>query len=280
VDKVSIVIPVYNCQRYIRESINSALNQDYPNLEIIVVDDGSTDNTPLILMEYADKIKVITKKNGHTGSALNAGIRAMTGDWFKELQADDRLLPDCVSKMLRQVKNKRDTIYYAHVTWIDEEGKTKFTFATKNLNDISRVKFNSLLLLNNIGNGTSVLIHKSAFKKHGLFDEVTKHEDYEMRLRWCLLENCRMKLIEETVAEYRIHPEQYTQSRTIPQIIDEDKQIKSNIVQKLTKKEQLNYADIILRSQFDPRQHQTLYQERNLFKVLALYHQNVKDLYL
>ena len=74
-DKVSIVIPIYNGEKYLTSSLDSAVNQTYDNIEIIAINDGSSDNSLDILKEYEDKITILTKKNGGTGSALNTGIR-------------------------------------------------------------------------------------------------------------------------------------------------------------------------------------------------------------
>ena len=77
---VSIVIPVYNAERYLDECVRSALDQTYPHTEIIAVDDGSTDSSPEILKGYADRIRVFSKENGGTASALNLGACRMSGD--------------------------------------------------------------------------------------------------------------------------------------------------------------------------------------------------------
>ncbi len=78
--RVSIIIPVYNGEDYVSLAIECALNQTYSNLEIIVVNDGSTDSTDEICKKYGDKIKYICKKNGGVSTALNLGIENMTGD--------------------------------------------------------------------------------------------------------------------------------------------------------------------------------------------------------
>ena len=75
--KVSIVIPVYNGEDYIREAINSALAQTYKNCEVIVVNDGSTDGTETIVKSYGDKVRYFSKENGGVSSALNLGIDHM-----------------------------------------------------------------------------------------------------------------------------------------------------------------------------------------------------------
>lgn len=90
--KVSVIIPVYNVEAYLRQCLDSVLNQTLRDIEIICVDDGSTDSSPDILKEYSDKdsrIKVITRKNGGAGSARNAGLAIATGEWLSFLDADD-----------------------------------------------------------------------------------------------------------------------------------------------------------------------------------------------
>ena len=88
---VSIVIPVYNGSNYLREAINSALNQTYKNIEIVVVNDGSTDGglTEQVAKSFGDKIRYFSKENGGCGSALNCGIDAMKGGYFSWLSHDD-----------------------------------------------------------------------------------------------------------------------------------------------------------------------------------------------
>lgn len=93
---VSIIIPVFNGANYMRDAIDSALAQTWPKTEIIVVNDGSTDETHEIAKSYGDRIRYIKKKNGGVASALNAGIRAMKGDVFNWLSHDDRYHPDKV----------------------------------------------------------------------------------------------------------------------------------------------------------------------------------------
>ncbi|MGN0490935.1 glycosyltransferase family 2 protein [Ruminococcus sp.] len=90
--KFSIIIPVYNVEKYLNECVESVINQTYSNFEIILVDDGSTDSSPKICDSYVEKdnrIKVIHKKNGGLSSARNVGIKNMTGDYVLFLDSDD-----------------------------------------------------------------------------------------------------------------------------------------------------------------------------------------------
>ncbi|RHR28695.1 glycosyltransferase family 2 protein [Clostridium sp. AF19-22AC] len=101
--KVSIVIPIYNVEKYIRECLDSVINQTYKDLEIILVDDGSPDQCPEICDEYAtndSRIRVIHKKNGGLSDARNAGIKSATGDYLMFVDSDDFIQDDMVEALL------------------------------------------------------------------------------------------------------------------------------------------------------------------------------------
>ncbi len=102
--KVTIVIPVYNGEKYVKFAIDSAINQTYKNLEVLVVDDGSTDATEKIAKSYGDKIRYIKKKNGGVSSALNLAIKKMTGEYFSWLSHDDVYEPNKVECEINYLK--------------------------------------------------------------------------------------------------------------------------------------------------------------------------------
>src|SRR5437870_10165188 len=97
---VSIIINNYNYGRFLREAIDSALAQTAPNVEVIVVDDGSTDNSAAIIAGYGNRVVPMFKTNGGQTSALNAGFARSTGDVVLFLDADDVLLPTAVEKAI------------------------------------------------------------------------------------------------------------------------------------------------------------------------------------
>ena len=104
--KVTIIIPVYNGSNYVREAIDSALAQTYKNIEILVVNDGSTDEgaTRDICLSYGDKITYYEKENGGVSTALNLGIEKMTGDYFSWLSHDDLYYPDKIEKQMKELE--------------------------------------------------------------------------------------------------------------------------------------------------------------------------------
>lgn len=106
-DKVSIIVAIYNSEKFLRKNIESIINQTYKNLEIILVDDGSPDGCPAICDEYAakdDRIVVIHKKNGGTCEARNYGLARMTGDYVSIIDGDDWLELDYVEYLMNLIK--------------------------------------------------------------------------------------------------------------------------------------------------------------------------------
>ena len=92
--RVSVIIPAFNAERYIRETLDSILAQTYPEVEVTVVDDGSTDGTAACVRTYGDSVRYVHQKNsGGCGSPRNAGMRAATGEFFAFLDSDDVLAP-------------------------------------------------------------------------------------------------------------------------------------------------------------------------------------------
>ena len=106
-DRISVIMPVYNVADYLPQCIESVLNQDHQDLEVILIDDGSRDNSGAICDEYAAKdsrVKVIHQKNGGAASAKNAGLRIATGEYLSFVDSDDYLEPNVYGYMLNVLK--------------------------------------------------------------------------------------------------------------------------------------------------------------------------------
>ena len=231
---ISIVIPVFNGAKYLNECIDSILSQTYTNYEIIIVDDGSTDNTHDIAMSYKkshpEKVTVILKGNGGTASALNMGIQYMRGDWFKWLSADDRFadrhaLADMMF-LISTIPNHTDYIFYTDYNYINEYGKKTGEFIEPH-RPLTRDMRNAELMYNFYGNGSTSLIHKTITKQIGEFRENMPYgEDLEYWLRACIQYNHTLYHLKLKTVDYRVHSESLTSTRINPktkQIVDDMK---------------------------------------------------------
>lgn len=118
---VSVIIPAYNVEKYIRECLDSVLGQTYSDIEVIVIDDGSTDSTPEIIREYAErdsKVRLIRKPNGGP-SARNAGLDVASGEWIMFVDSDDAIAPEAVETLLG-LATETGTLY-AEGGWTEGE---------------------------------------------------------------------------------------------------------------------------------------------------------------
>jgi len=122
---VSVIIPVYNVAKFLRESLDSAVNQTYKNLEIILVDDGSTDGSEIICDEYAgldSRIKVIHQKNKGLSEARNTGLDIMTGSIVSFLDSDDVFYPDNIRRMVEtMLTTNADVVTCRHENYVTED---------------------------------------------------------------------------------------------------------------------------------------------------------------
>ena len=167
---ISIVIPAYNNEKTINKAINSALNQDFPknNFEIIVVNDGSIDNTLTVLKKYGKKIKLINQKNKGPVKAANVGFRKAQGKYVIKLDADDYFKPNILKEMVKvfDSNSKIDFVYCDYLEKL-ENGKVK-KISTKNI-------FNTL--------SGGVMFKKNKFVKEGFYREDIKFPEYDLLLR-------------------------------------------------------------------------------------------------
>lgn len=187
---VSIVIPVYNGEEYLREAIDSVLNQTYRNIEIIIVNDGSIDKSEEIIKSYTDnRIRYFKKENGGVASALNLGIKNMKGEYFSWLSHDDIYYQDKIEKQISALskldKDKRDkTILYSNWVLIDKDSKMFDVFRIEKRYDKRKLNYPLYPIVKCIVHGCSLLIPKICFYEVGLFNEKEKTtQDYEMWFR-------------------------------------------------------------------------------------------------
>ncbi|WP_051691690.1 glycosyltransferase family 2 protein [Pedobacter borealis] len=184
---VSIIIPVYNLENYIAETINSVLNQTWKNIEIIIVDDGSKDQTLAIAKKFeCNKVKVFHQKNRGASAARNLGLKKISGDYIQYLDADDLLSTDKIESQLNALKGSQNKVAICPTVYFnDGENPFKkkpdlrdslFQYETKNTVDF-------LLNLYGVnGNGSMITIHSwltpiSVIKKAGPWNEQISVDD-------------------------------------------------------------------------------------------------------
>ena len=200
---VSVVIPVYNQQRYIAEAVESVLKQTYSRVELVVVDDGSTDSTPDILGGYGRDLSYIQQDNAGAATALNRGITAATGELVGWLSSDDVYLPAKVERQVELFTARPEiSLTYTDFNIIDGTGLMKRAVRSRFYEN--RKEFIRRLILGNFINGSSVIAKKEALVATGLFDPVmTYHADANMWLR--MLKRYRFGHVAEVLLNYRVH---------------------------------------------------------------------------
>jgi glycosyltransferase involved in cell wall biosynthesis len=197
---VSIIIPCYNCERFIGEAIESALAQSCSSVEILVVNDGSTDRSREVVLQYPARLL----ENNHRGvsAARNHGIQESRGEFLLFLDSDDRLLPNAVACGLATLRQHPDcAMAVAAHNLITADGQVIRTRPK-----LSRVDdaYQRLLRSNFIECTSSVLFRRSMFPlESGFMRGVEGAEDYELYLR--IARNHAVRCTEAVVAEYRLH---------------------------------------------------------------------------
>ena len=203
--QISVIIPVYNRSSFIKRAIDSVLKQSLKNFELIVVDDGSSDDTPKILKRYKDSIKIITIKNSGVSTARNVGIKASSYEWICFLDSDDIWHEDKL-KMQLNFHKLHPKILFSHTNekWIRDNKEIKQKAIHKKP---SGWCFEENLLFCKIAPSTA-MVHKSLFEKVGLFDESLEVcEDYDLWLR--ILREYEVGLVEDVLTtKYAGHDDQ------------------------------------------------------------------------
>ena len=130
--KVSVVVPIYNAEKYLRQCLDSIISQTLREIEIICVNDGSTDNSLAIIEEYAakdDRIKVISKPNAGYGHSMNMGLDAATGEYFGIVDSDDYILPNMYQTLYNlAIENDLDIVRGGYYKFYEIDGNEKSTY--------------------------------------------------------------------------------------------------------------------------------------------------------
>lgn len=238
-EKVSVVIPVYNSEKFLEESIKSVLSQTYQNLEVIAVDDGSTDKSLEILKKFQNKIKIVHQENKGLADALNTGIKRSTGNWIKWFSPDDLMYSYTISTLVDMAKSLNgNTIIYSNWNIIDDSGKLLRTFKESNYNNLDSFDYNVRLL-----DGQQINVNTSLFpsilvktlQMNSLIDPVLV--DYDFFLRAGMLQNTKFYLIEKPLIEFRIHEKQLSH-QNIYASLNNLKSVREEILSQISKEKQ------------------------------------------
>ena len=212
--KISIIIPVYNGANYLRNAIDSALEQTYDNCEVLVINDGSSDDgaTERIAAEYGERIRYFYKENGGVASALNLGIREMDGDYFAWCSHDDMFLPDKCEKQIQALEecgdDQRIVLSEYRLLFVEENLLDEAVKPRKKLK--RRMRQDGLAaVLAQMVHGCDALIHKCHFERCGVFDETLRTtQDYDLWFR--ILRGQKILYLEEPLVISRIRSEEHT----------------------------------------------------------------------
>lgn len=215
---VSIIIPVYNGENYLKQAIESALAQTYEHIEIIVVNDGSNDNgaTRNIALSYGDKIVYLEKENGGVSSALNLGIREMKGDYFSWLSHDDMYYPRKIEhqiELLSRYDFSEKTVALCGYESIDSNSqvigigkprfKKEYVVWQEALYDVLR---------HGSYNGCAFLIPRAVLIDAGLFDEQLRYLQDTQLWKKMFSNQVNILFSNQIDVRNRIHEKQLTQT--------------------------------------------------------------------
>lgn len=203
---VTVIIPTYNRANLIKETINSVLNQTHQNFEILIIDDGSVDNTKAVVQSIKDdRIKYYWQEHsGLPAIARNKGLNIAKGEFIAFLDSDDIWFPQKLEKQIEIIEKNPDILL------ISTNGITfpsKYPFMFLSIKEDKRISFR-LLLKGNFVKNSSVLMKKSVIDAIGLLDEnfqLKAMEDYDYWLRLLKYKDKSILILKEILIKYRIH---------------------------------------------------------------------------
>lgn len=204
---ISIVVPIYNVEKFLSECIESILNQSYKNLEILLIDDGSTDGSGKICDEYLKKdsrIKVIHKKNGGLSDARNTGTLNSHGKYICYLDSDDYIEKDYVKLMYKAIKKNKTNICQCGINYVDESGKYIKSIGYDETSVMDAVQMIKDMYLD--GRIENIVawnrMYKTEIMKRNLYPVGKIHEDEFVTYR-VLYEEKNISVIKEKLHNYR-----------------------------------------------------------------------------
>ncbi len=211
---ISVVIPAYNASRYIRENLDSVLQQTLPPDEVLVIDDGSTDDSAAIAETYAPKVRVIRRANARQAATRNFGVQEATSEWIAFVDSDDVWERDKLRLQMEALAQnpQADLCYTARVELI-QEGDTARIGRVLTVPPATEIR--EALYRNTTFLPSAVIIRRSTFLAAGGFDTHYKYvEDWDLWLR-LLKSGMQFAACSEPLVRYRLHPQSVSHN-TIP----------------------------------------------------------------
>ncbi len=210
-DLVSIIIPCYNQAEFLGEAVESALAQTHPHVEVVVVDDGSTDNTLAVASGFPG-IRVVSRTNGGLPAARNTGLAAASGAYTVFLDADDRLLPSAVVTGVEVLRARPG--HSAAFGWYQEVDVTGHPLPTPPAGRLQGDPYEALLRTNWTGGQPTAVYRRGALDAVGWFDEsLPAAEDYELNLR--VVRAAPVHRHSTVVVEFRRHTDSMSTDRLL-----------------------------------------------------------------
>lgn len=200
---VSAIIPAYNAEKFIEATIKSILAQTHGSIEIIVVDDGSTDNTPSLLHQFHSEIKLVSQENLGVAAARNIGAKIAKGEFLAFLDADDLWMPEKIACQLTRILDA-DMIYTDRANFGELGGLSDLKSEANDLRE--GMIYQTLLTEGNFITLSSVMIRASVFDKLGGFNEARELsgvEDWELWLR--VAKSHKIAVVDKSLVKYRVH---------------------------------------------------------------------------
>lgn len=197
---MSIVLPVYNGEKYLRESVDSIISQTYKNWELIIIDDCSKDSSPDIAKEYAKRDERIryyrNDENLKLPKSLNRGFALAKGSYLSWTSDDNRYLPEAISEMISALKDNCADFVFASCNVIDEFGQITDTYGVDRNSVIQLIGYNPV--------GACFMYTRKAYLKTGEYDsELVLVEDFDYWQRLC--SKFKTITIEKILYDYRFH---------------------------------------------------------------------------
>lgn len=249
---VSIIIPSWNAAAYVKEAVDSALAQTYQNIEVILIDDGSTDNTKEALAPYWSnpKFRYLYQLNKGLASARNTGIRAAKGAYIAFLDSDDMFMPEKIEKQVAVLEAQPDfAVCYSDLYHFEDGNPRKFYHhryaAIYPSGDIFEPLLHTQFL-----NPLTLVVRREVFVRHGMFDETLRRsEDWDLWLRWAHA-GVKFFYLEEPLAYYRIRSiGNLSAIESEPEMKEKNEELFLRVAIMLDEKERARYgfADILRR---------------------------------